>query len=58
MKKGYSFSLKQSNMEKLKFIAQENERNVSGQLELLIKEHIENYEKIKGKIIIPEDNEE
>ena len=42
--------LKPSNYEKLKTIAEKNNRALSNQIEYLIEQHIENYETQNGKL--------
>ena len=44
------------NYDKLKFIADNNGRSVSNQLEYLMKIFIENYETQNGKIPLPSDS--
>lgn len=41
-------------IEKMKYIAEENNRSVSGEVELLIKKHIKRYEEDNGEIKIKE----
>ena len=41
-------------IEKMKYIAEENNRIVSGEVELLIKKHIKRYEEDNGEIKIKE----
>ena len=42
---------KQINIDKMRVIAQKNKRSIAKELELLIEQHIENYEIKNGEII-------
>lgn len=46
---------KQINIDKMKVIAETNKRSMSKELELLIENHINNYEKEHGEIEITEE---
>lgn len=42
---------KQINIDKMRVIAQKNKRSIAKELELLIEQHIENYEIKNGEIL-------
>lgn len=46
----------QTTIEKIKFIANENERSATQEIVFLIKQAIKNYESEKGEIQIEQDN--
>jgi len=50
MKSTFSITLRKTDKAKIKVIADENSRSLSGQIEFLIKQHIEKYEEVRGKI--------
>lgn len=43
---------KQENIEKMKIIAKFNKRSLAKQIELIVENHIKEYENIHGEIII------
>ena len=47
----YSLRLPEEHMEKLRYVAKENGRSVNKEIEILVKAHIEDFERKKG--IIP-----
>lgn len=42
-------------LQKLKYIAQHNSRSANKEIEQLVKQHVQNFEKIHGKIDIDSD---
>lgn len=44
-------------VEKIKYIAEKQNRSTSKEIEMLIKNHIMQYEQYNGTIKIPEDNQ-
>jgi len=53
-KKSYPLRVDEELFEKLKLIASNNRRSLNAQIESLIEDHILEYEKENGKIIIPD----
>ena len=43
---------KQSNIDKMKYIAKINKRSVAKELEMIIEDHIQTYESVHGPIIL------
>lgn len=58
MKPQFSVRLNENDKAKIQFIAIESSRTLNGQIEFLVKECIENYEKVKGKILIAHEESE
>lgn len=53
-KRVFTLRLKDENFEKIKYIADKNKRSIAMQIEFLIEQHIEEFEKVKGRIHIDE----
>lgn len=51
-KRVFTLRLNEDNFEKIKVIADKNKRSIAMQIEYLIEQHIEEYEKEKGNIKI------
>ncbi|MFE6077674.1 MULTISPECIES: hypothetical protein [Paenibacillus] len=49
-KRVFTLRLREKNFEKIKVIADKNKRSIAMQIEYLIEQHIEAYEKEKGVI--------
>ncbi|MBW4081563.1 Arc family DNA-binding protein [Paenibacillus sp. S150] len=49
-KRVFTLRLKDENFSKIKFIADKNKRSIAMQIEYLIEQHIEQFEKEKGII--------
>ncbi|KHL94266.1 regulatory protein [Paenibacillus sp. IHB B 3415] len=49
-KRVFTLRLKDENFNKIKYIADKNKRSIAMQIEYLIEQHIEQFEKEKGKI--------
>ena len=49
--------LKEITANKIKIIAEEKERSLNAQIEYILKEYIKDYEKINGKIELPEEED-
>ncbi|MFD1991064.1 MULTISPECIES: Arc family DNA-binding protein [Paenibacillus] len=49
-KRVFTLRLKEENFEKIRVIAERNKRSIAMQIEYLIEQHIEEYEKDKGTI--------
>lgn len=54
MKQQFAVRLKITDKKKLEVIADENSRTMNGQIEFLVKQCIEQYENVKGKIDVKE----
>lgn len=54
MKEQFSIRLDSKDKKKIKIIAQNNKRTLNSQIEILISNAINEYEKISGKIILDE----
>ena len=50
--------LKENTADKIKIIAEEKERSLNSQIEYILKEYIKDYEKINGKIELPQEESE
>ena len=51
-KKVFTLRLQEDNFNKIKFIAEKNKRSIAMQIEYLVEQFIDQYEKEHGKIII------
>ncbi|WP_458119314.1 Arc family DNA-binding protein [Paenibacillus sp. Z6-24] len=51
-KKVFTLRLHEENFEKIRVIAEKNKRSIAMQIEYLIEQHIEEYEREKGKILL------
>ncbi|AKG33628.1 hypothetical protein [Paenibacillus durus] len=49
-KRVFTLRLKEENFDKIKYIADKNKRSIAMQIEYLIEQHIEHFEKEKGII--------
>lgn len=49
-KRVFTLRLKDENFTKIKYIADKNKRSIAMQIEFLIEQHVEQYEKEKGII--------
>ncbi|MFB0842105.1 Arc family DNA-binding protein [Paenibacillus oleatilyticus] len=49
-KKVFTLRLNENNFEKIKIIAEKNKRSIAMQIEYLIEQHIDKYEKENGTI--------
>ncbi|WP_135554525.1 Arc family DNA-binding protein [Paenibacillus cymbidii] len=49
-KRVFTLRLEESNFDKIKFIADKNKRSIAMQIEYLIEQHIEEFEKTHGVI--------
>jgi len=52
IKRAFTLRLQEDNFEKIKFIADKNKRSIAMQIEYLIEQHIDEYEKKNGAIPI------
>lgn len=46
-----------SDIYKIKYISEKNKRSSNKQIELIVQDFIQTYEKVNGKIEIPENNQ-
>ncbi len=53
-KRVFTLRLEEENFDKIKFLADKNKRSIAMQIEYLIEQHIEEYEKKNGVIRISE----
>ena len=51
-KRVFTLRLKEENFEKIRVIAEKNKRSIAMQIEYLIEQHIEEFEKEKGTISV------
>ena len=56
MPASYNFPLRLDDVlrEKLRLIAEQNSRSLNKEIEFLVKQHVVNYEKEHGEIVLPE----
>ena len=54
----FTFRTSQSILDKLRYIADDHFRTVDKELEMLVKQHIADYESEHGEIKIPSDNDD
>jgi len=55
-KRIFTLRLEDKNFDKIKFIADKNKRSITMQIEYLVEECIDEYEKKNGSIKIPEND--
>jgi hypothetical protein len=53
-KRVFTLRLEDENFEKIKFIAHKNKRSIAMQIEYLVEQHVDEFEKKNGKIHIKE----